>query len=89
VTSTFAEQRRVHLEELAARLPDHGLAGKMIGNDEPLLWVWHPGTGRQTIVFATQSKSGWQFLWSDGGQEGAGFPDQAADLIKKHLADHP
>ncbi|MDF5754053.1 hypothetical protein [Spongiactinospora sp. TRM90649] len=86
MTSTFAEQRRAHLEKLAARLPDRGLVGRMIGSSDPVLWIWHPRTTRQTIVFATPSQDGWMFLWSPGGQERADSPDETADLVEKLLS---
>ncbi|RBQ14752.1 hypothetical protein DP939_38940 [Spongiactinospora rosea] len=87
MTSTFAEQRRAYLDELSARLPERGLIGRMLGGSDPMLWIWHPTTGKQTIVFATPSKNGWLFLWSPGGQEGADLPEQAADMVKKLLAE--
>ena len=87
MTSTFAEQRRAHLDALAAELPDCGLVGRMLGAADPVLWIWYPDTGRQTIVFATQSSDGWVFLWSPDGHEDAGNPAQTADLIKKLLAE--
>ncbi|MFC7644130.1 hypothetical protein ACFQX6_27890 [Streptosporangium lutulentum] len=64
--SAFTQQRLAHLESLAAELPDRGLVSRMLGGDDPVLWVWHPGSGRQTIVFATPAKDGWLFLWSLG-----------------------
>ncbi|GLW08538.1 hypothetical protein Misp01_36680 [Microtetraspora sp. NBRC 13810] len=59
------------------------------GETAPVLWIWCPGTGRQTIVFATPSADGWLFLWSPDGQEGTGNPGQTADLIRKLLSDRP
>ena len=85
-TSTFARQRRTHLEALAERLPERGLVSRMLGGDDPVLWVWHPHTGKQTIVFATPAKQGWLFLWSPDGQENADEPGSAADLVQKLLA---
>ncbi|WP_345398895.1 hypothetical protein [Nonomuraea salmonea] len=32
------------------------------------MWVWHPRTSRQTLVFATPANDGWRFLWSPRGQ---------------------
>ncbi|MCG5211837.1 hypothetical protein [Streptosporangium sp. KLBMP 9127] len=89
MTSTFTEQRRVHLEALAARLPDRGLAGRMLGNDDPVLWIWHPRTGKQTIVFATPSGNGWLFMWSPDGQESADDIAQTAKLVEKLLSAGP
>ncbi|MFE3449213.1 hypothetical protein ACFXJ8_09780 [Nonomuraea sp. NPDC059194] len=66
--STYTGQRRAHLESLAALLPGCGLVGRMVGGDDPVLWVWHPRTGRQTIIFATPAAKAWVFLWSPGGQ---------------------
>lgn len=87
MTSTYTGQRRAHLEALAALLPDHGLVSRMIGGADPVLWVWHPRTGRQTIVFATPSAGGWAFLWSPGGQSGVGDLEQAAQSLKATLDD--
>ena len=86
-TSAYAGQRRIHLEALAEQLPDRGLVSRMLGGDDPVLWVWHPHTGRQTIVFATPAKAGWLFLWSPDGQENAEDLDLTADTIKKLLAE--
>ncbi|GAA5053774.1 hypothetical protein HNP84_002852 [Thermocatellispora tengchongensis] len=87
MTSTFAEQRRAHLQALSAQLPDRGLVGRTLGGEDPVLWIWHPRTGKQTIVFATPSTDGWLFLWSPGGQEDAANPAQTADLIEKLLSE--
>jgi hypothetical protein len=89
VTDTFAQQRLAHLESLAAELPDLGMVGRLLGGDDPVLWVWHPGTGRQTIVFATPAKDGWLFLWSPDGQEGTGDPGHVAESVGKLLAGAP
>jgi hypothetical protein len=85
LTDTFTQQRLAHLESLAAELPGRGLVGRMLGAGDPVLWVWHPGTGKQTIVFAAPAQDGWLFLWSPSGQEGAGDPAHAAELIGKSL----
>jgi hypothetical protein len=58
----------------------------MLSEGDPVLWVWHPGTGRQTIVFATPTGRGWVFLWSPDSQEGADNPAHAADMLKKLLS---
>ncbi|WP_062348172.1 hypothetical protein [Herbidospora yilanensis] len=79
-------ERRTLLEALAERLPGRGLQGRMLGGGEPVLWIWHPRTNRQTIVFATQSAGGWLFLWSPDGQEDAADPDVAADTLGKLLS---
>ncbi|MEW9531503.1 hypothetical protein [Microbispora sp. NPDC049125] len=84
-TSTYGRQRRTHLEALAERLPERGLGGRMLGDDDPVLWIWHPHTGKQTIVFATPANEGWMFLWSPDGQESAEDPGLAADTIGKLL----
>ncbi|WP_219471565.1 hypothetical protein [Nonomuraea rhizosphaerae] len=68
MASAYTGERRTHLEALAALLPGQGLASRMIGGEEAVLWVWHPGTARRTLVFATPSRDGWLFLWSPGGQ---------------------
>ncbi|MEO3863453.1 hypothetical protein [Acrocarpospora sp. B8E8] len=86
-TSAYARQRRTHLEALAEQLPERGLVSRMLGGDDPVLWVWHPHTGRQTIVFATPAKDGWLFLWSPDGQESADDLDLTADSVKKLLAE--
>ncbi|MET7464244.1 hypothetical protein [Nonomuraea sp. NPDC005501] len=68
MANTYTGERRAHLEALAELLPEQGLVSRMIGGDDPMLWVWHPETGRQTIIFATPSRGGWIFLWAPGGQ---------------------
>ncbi|HEX4813247.1 MAG TPA: hypothetical protein VFV66_10905 [Nonomuraea sp.] len=68
MASGYTGERRAHLEALAELLPGQGLVSRMVGRDDPVLWVWHPRTGRQTVVFATPSGNGWLFLWSPGGQ---------------------
>ncbi|NUW37467.1 hypothetical protein HTZ77_39625 [Nonomuraea sp. SMC257] len=68
MSDTYTGERRAHLEALAELLPEQGLVSRMIGGDDPMLWVWHPQTGRQTIIFATPSRGGWIFLWAPGGQ---------------------
>ncbi|SNT39709.1 hypothetical protein SAMN05216276_103947 [Streptosporangium subroseum] len=87
--SAFTQQRLAHLESLAAELPERGLVGRMLGGDDPVLWVWHPGSGRQTIVFATPAKDGWLFLWSPAGQESADDPGHVADSVGKLLGTNP
>nr|SBO93422.1 hypothetical protein BN4615_P2936 [Nonomuraea gerenzanensis] len=85
MASGYTGERRVHLEALAELLPAHGLVSRMVGGEDPVLWVWHPRTGRQTIVFATPSNDGWQFLWSPGGQASAGDPQRAASALRDAL----
>ncbi len=96
MASGFTGERRVHLEALADLLPAYGLVSRMVGGEDPVLWVWHPRTGRQTIVFATPSNNGWQLLWSPGGQGSADELDRAATALRRTLAvdepdheDHP
>jgi hypothetical protein len=71
VAGAYTGERRTHLEALAGLLPKHGLVGRMVGDDDPVLWAWHPRTGRQTIIFATPAHRGWLFLWSPRGQGSA------------------
>ncbi|WP_067132729.1 hypothetical protein [Microtetraspora malaysiensis] len=85
-TSTYGPQRRTHLEELAGRLPERGLVGRMLGGDDPVLWVWHPETGNQTIIFAAPTIDGWMFLWSPDGQESAEDPGKTADAVTHLLS---
>ncbi|GAA2357674.1 hypothetical protein [Nonomuraea africana] len=87
MTSTYTGQRRTHLEALAELLPGHGLVGRMVGGDDPVLWVWHPRTGRQTIVFATPSTSAWVFLWSPGGHGTADDLEGTVRTLAATLAD--
>jgi hypothetical protein len=89
VTSTYTGQRRVHLEALAALLPSRGLVSRIVGSGEPVLWIWHPGTGRQTIVFATPTADAWVFLWSPGGQSGTDDPGATAEAIRATLTGDP
>lgn len=86
MTSTYTGERRTHLEALAELLPDHGLVGRMIGGEDPVLWVWHPRTGRQTIIFATPSTDGWLFLWAPSGQGDADDLQSAAEALKTTLS---
>ena len=86
MTSTYAGERRAHLKALAAELPGRGLRSKTLSGDDPVLWVWHPGTSRQTIVFATPTVRGWVYLWSPDTQEGAESPAHAADMLTKLLS---
>ncbi|MGI5160079.1 hypothetical protein [Microbispora sp. CA-102843] len=88
-TGDYSGQRLAHLEALAARLPERGLTARLLGTDDPVLSVWHPDTGRQTIVFATPAKEGWMFLWAPGGQESADDPGRAAELISQTLSRQP
>ncbi|MFC5825506.1 hypothetical protein [Nonomuraea insulae] len=85
MASGYTGERRVHLEALAELLPTHGLVSRMIGNEDPVLWVWHPRTGRQTIIFATPSNHGWQFLWSPGGQGSADDLEPTAAALRLTL----
>ncbi|ETK35811.1 hypothetical protein [Microbispora sp. ATCC PTA-5024] len=85
-TSAYGRERRAYLEALAARLPERGLAGRLVGADDPVLWVWHPRTRRQTIVFASPSREGWTFLWSPDGQESVEEPGLTAETIRKQLS---
>ncbi|MFB9966985.1 hypothetical protein [Sinosporangium siamense] len=89
MTSTYTQQRRTHLETLAAQLVEHGLVGRLLGGDNPMLWVWHPTTGKQTIIFATPSKDGWQFLWSPNGQMSADATARTVQLLRDALSDNP
>ncbi|MEV4243011.1 hypothetical protein AB0J63_06325 [Streptosporangium canum] len=89
VTTAFARRRLAHLESLTAELPGRGLAGRMLGAGAPVLWVWHPDTRRQTIVFACPAGDGWLFLWSPDGQESTEDPGHVADLIGKLLTGTP
>ncbi|WP_169979298.1 hypothetical protein [Microbispora sp. H10836] len=88
-TGDYSGQRLIHLAALAARLPEHGLAARLLGTDDPVLSVRHPGTGRRTIVFATPAREGWMFLWAPGGQESADDPGRAAEMISRTLSGHP
>lgn len=85
MASGYTGERRVHLEALAELLPTHGLVSRMVGGDDPVLWVWHPSTGRQTMIFATPSHHGWQFLWSPGGQCAADDPERTAAALREAL----
>ena len=88
-TGDYGRQRLAHLAALAARLSEHDLASRLLGTDDPVLSVRHPGTGRQTIVFATPAGKGWMFLWAPGGQESADDPGHAAEMISRTLSRHP
>lgn len=85
MTSTFSRQRLIHLGSLATELSKHGLVSRTVGGDDPVLWVWHPDSGRQTIVFATPAKDGWLFLWSPDGQEDTGDLRPVAEALGKLL----
>jgi len=85
VASGYTGERRTQLQALADLLPAHGLVARMVGGDEPLLWVWHPHTGRRTLVFATPSNRGWRFLWSPGGQGGADDLDGTCAELRRTL----
>lgn len=85
MASGYTGERRAHLEALAELLPDQGLVSRMVGGDDPVLWVWHPRTGHQTIVFATPSSSGWLFLWSPGGQGRADDLRRTAGALRETL----
>lgn len=87
MTSTFSQQRLTHLGSLAAELSERGLASRMVGGDDPVLWVWHPDSKRQTIVFATPAGGEWLFLWSPDGQERAGDFQRVADSLERLLRD--
>ncbi|MGC5011539.1 hypothetical protein ACLQ2R_12310 [Streptosporangium sp. DT93] len=81
----FTQQRLVHLDSLATELKRRGLASRTLGGTAPVLWVWHPDNGRQTIVFATPTGDGWLFLWSPDGQQSADDPAHAAEAVEKLL----
>ncbi|MER7505377.1 hypothetical protein AB0L05_17695 [Nonomuraea pusilla] len=83
--SAYTGERRVRLESLAELLPGHGLVSRMVGGDDPVLWVWSPRTSRQTMVFATPSHGGWVFLWSPRGQGSADDPERAARALRESL----
>ncbi|WP_440099577.1 hypothetical protein [Streptosporangium sp. H16] len=83
--NTFTQQRLAHLDSLAAELRQRGLASRTLGGAAPVLWVWHPDSRRQTIVFATPVRDGWLFLWAPDGEESADDPARAADSVEKLL----
>ncbi|MBF8194010.1 hypothetical protein ITP53_51720 [Nonomuraea sp. K274] len=85
MASGYTGERRALLTALAELLPTQGLVSRMVGGDDPVLWVWHPSTGRQTIVFATPSNRGWLFLWSSGGQGGADDLERTAGALRQSL----
>ncbi|NRQ40319.1 hypothetical protein HII36_52135 [Nonomuraea sp. NN258] len=85
MSSSYTGERRTHLAALAELLPHQGLVSRMVGGDDPVLWVWHPRTGRQTVVFATPSSSGWLFLWSPGGQGSADELERTASALREAL----
>jgi hypothetical protein len=85
VSSGYTGERRTHLEALAELLPNQGLVSRMLGGDDPVLWVWHPRTGRQTIIFATPSNRGWLFLWSPGGQGSVNDLEHTASALRETL----
>ncbi|MEO3872301.1 hypothetical protein ABGB18_26110 [Nonomuraea sp. B12E4] len=85
MASGYTGERRAHLEALAELLPAQGLVSRMVGGDDPVLWVWHPRTGRQTIIFATPTHNGWLFLWSPGGQGRADDLEHAAAALRQTL----
>jgi hypothetical protein len=87
VASTYTGERRTQLEALAELLPGQGLASRMVAADEAVLWVWHPRTGQQTLVFATPSRDGWLFLWSSGGQGSANDLRGTARALAEALAE--
>lgn len=82
-----SERRRRHLEALAREVRTRGLHGHMVGQEEPMLQVSDPATGRGTLVLAMQtSRIDWSYLWGGGGQAGVEDPARAADLIAEFLA---
>jgi hypothetical protein len=85
VASGYTGERRAHLEALAELLPSQGLVSRLVGGDDPVLWVWHPNTGRQTIIFATPTAHGWQFLWSRGGHGRADDLERTAGALRETL----
>ncbi|MEV4093084.1 hypothetical protein [Streptosporangium saharense] len=85
MTSTFSQQRLTYLGSLSAELSQRGLGSRMVGGDDPVLWVWHPESLRQTIVFATPARDGWLFLWSPDGRERAGELRRVADSLERLL----
>ncbi|WP_084959517.1 hypothetical protein [Thermoactinospora rubra] len=89
MASTYAEERRTHLQALAELLPGHGLVGRMVGGADPVLWAWHPRTGRQTLVFATPTQRGWLFLWSPGGQGTTDDLEATAQALRAALGAEP
>jgi hypothetical protein len=85
VANGYTGERRTLLEALAELLPNEGLVSRMVGGDDPVLWVWHPRTGQQTIIFATPSSRGWMFLWSPGGQGEADDLERTAAALRRTL----
>ncbi|MDA0635929.1 hypothetical protein OUY22_21110 [Nonomuraea sp. MCN248] len=85
MASAYTRERRSLLQDLAEALPRHGLAGRIVGGDDPMLQVWHPETGRQTLVFATPSREGWLFLWAQGGRGDADDLERTAHELKETL----
>ncbi|MFG1943557.1 hypothetical protein [Nonomuraea sp. NPDC048826] len=85
MASSYTGERRILLHDLAEALPRHGLVSRMVGGEEPLLWVWHPETSRQTLVFATPSREGWLFLWAPGGRAEANDLERAARRLEETL----
>lgn|GEM_PF-545520 len=87
--NAFTQQRLAHLDSLAAELRQRGMESRTLGETAPVLWVWHPGSHRQTIVFATPVKDGWLFLWAPDGEESADDPAHAADSVERLLVPPP
>ncbi|WP_344920681.1 hypothetical protein [Streptosporangium oxazolinicum] len=87
--NAFTQQRLAHLDSLATELRQRGLASRTLGGTAPVLWVWHPDSLRQTIVFATPVRDGWLFLWAPDGEESADDPAHAADSVERLLTPLP
>jgi hypothetical protein len=81
----YTGERRRLLQDLAEVLPRHGLASRIVGEEETLLRVWHPHTRKQTLVFATPARKGWLLLWAPGGQGDADDLEETARSLKRAL----
>lgn len=85
MASAYDGERRTLLRALAEEASRQGLASSLIGGEEPLLHVWHPRTGRRTLVLALPAHRGWVFLWSPGGRAPADDLQRTARALREAL----
>lgn len=85
-SSDLLRARRRHLTALAYAVEVQGFTWRLLGRDESVLRVLHPGSGRSAMAVAMPSPvAGWFYLWTGDGMADATDPSVAAGRIAELL----